>query len=303
MRYCLLLILFNSVFAFGQSRWMTQIHSEAESFGTSIIESYDKGLLMCGKFGHDYVHFFWLQKIDINGQTLWDKVIGDAESYVYISKNSQNPQGSIYLSVTTSYYDLYRDPLVIKLNPCGEKEWCKVFNTPGNYDYSHDIISTDDGGCVILMNNTGPDSNYYAERTGLAKLTSNGELIWRHDYNSPDDHSKGEILYNLLEASDGGFLMTGYIDYEDPIFPGRFWSHPYYIKTDSLGNFEWETIVHKEIWEIGGAAWSTTLNPDSTFFYSSISHYYHAPSTACPALLKMDFNGNVIDIYDVVARL
>jgi hypothetical protein len=125
-------------------------------------------------------------------------------------------------------------------------------------------------------------------------------LIWRHDYNSPDNHSQGEILYNLLETPDRGFLMTGYIYYEDPIYPGSYWSHPYYIKTDSLGNFDWETIVHKEIREIGGAAWSTTLNPDSTFFYSSISHYYHFPWTSCPALLKMDFNGNVIDIYDVV---
>ena len=52
--------------------------------------------------------------------------------------------------------------------------------------------------------------------------------------------------------------------------------------------------------QAGGEAWSTTLSPAGTYYYSSISHYYHNPSSSCPALLKMDLNGNVVDIYDLV---
>lgn len=226
MRYCILLILFNSVFTFGQSRWIKEIHSEAESLGVSIIESYDKGLLLSGKFGHDYVNFFWLQKTDVNGQFFWGKTFGSPDSYITFFSMNQDTFGNIFLSGGTTYYDLFSDPLVMKLNACGEKEWCRVFNTPGNFDYSYGVVPTHDGGCVILMNNTGADSNYYGPRTTLSKLSSDGDLIWRHDYNSPDNHSQGEILLNLLETPDRGFLMTGYIYYEDPTSPGRYWSHP-----------------------------------------------------------------------------
>jgi hypothetical protein len=300
MRLLFSLMFLYSLMSFGQSRWILPIQEGNDVIGANLSEIYDHGYLLLGWFGGSYPHLNWLIKTDINGMKLWEKTLGDNSSLIGLHRMNSNNHGEIYLSGSTSYYDPYRDPIVIKLNSCGEKEWCRVFNTPGNYDYSQDILCTNEGGCVVLLNNTGPDSNYYGERVAFAKLSAGGELIWQKGYNSPDTNSKGEILFDLLETPDRGFLMTGYIYYEDPTFPGRFWTHPYYIKVDSLGNFEWETIVHKEIWEIGGAAWSTTLNPDSTFFYSSISHYYHSPSTSCPALLKMDFSGNVIDIYDVI---
>jgi hypothetical protein len=300
MRFqCLILLLYSTI-SYSQIRWIQPVVENADVFGIDLTEAYDHGYLLLGWYGGSSPQLNWLMKKDINGMTLWAKALGDNNSLIALHGITINNYGDIYLSGSTSFYDAYKDPFVFKLNKCGENEWCKVFNTPGNYDYSLDIISTRDGGCVVLMNNTGPDSNYYGERTGLAKLSLEGELIWRHDYNSPDEHSQGEIVYDILETADRGFLMTGYIYYEDPIYPGSYWSHPYYIKTDSLGIFEWETIVHKEIREIGGAAWSTILNPDSTFFYSSISHYYHFPWTSCPALLKMDLEGNVIAIYDVV---
>lgn len=41
------------------------------------------------------------------------------------------------------------------------------------------------------------------------------------------------------------------------------------------------------------------INPDTTYYYSSISHYYHPPYGDAASLLKMDFNGNVVDVYDL----
>jgi hypothetical protein len=300
MRFQYLILLLYSTISYSQIRWIQPVVANAEAYSIDLTEAYDHGYIILAWHGGYYPNFNWLIKSDINGNIIWEKTLGENNSVIGFQSMSANSAGCLFLTGGTTYYDNYGDVIALKLNTCGEKEWCCVFNTPGNHDYSLDIFSTRDGGCVVLMNNTGPDSNYYGERTGLAKLSPEGELIWRHDYNSPDEHSQGEILYDLLETADRGFLMTGYIYYEDPIYPGSYWSHPYYIKTDSLGIFEWETIVHKEIREIGGAAWSTILNPDSSFFYSSISHYYHFPSTSCPALLKMDLEGNVIAIYDVV---
>ena len=70
--------------------------------------------------------------------------------------------------------------------------------------------------------------------------------------------------------------------------------------TDSLGIFKWEKVVHIDVSDKGGEAWSTVLSPDSNYFYSSISHYYRStPYGNTPALLKMDLNGNVIDIFNL----
>ena len=284
-----------------QNRWIEVIHDDIDAFGHSIIDYYDNGYLILGEFGHNYVHYNWLIKTDINGQLLWEKVIGEEISFIDLDSQDINIDGSIFVSGTATYYDNRGDPIVIKINTCGEKEWCRIFFTSDNYDYSLDVLSDDDNGCIILLNNTGPDSNYSSERITLAKLSDDGELIWYHSYLSSDTSMQAEIMFNILPTWESGYLLTGFCDYEDLNDPGRYVRKPYYIKTDSLGVFQWETIVYKELPYIGGCAWTTTINPDSTFFYSSISNYYQSPSSSSPALLKMDFEGNVIGIYDVVS--
>ena len=285
----------------GQSRWIEPVLENDDVFSHDLFESYDHGYLLLGWYGGSYPSYCWLIKTDINGNLLWQKTFGETTSFLGYNRLDENFDGKIFISGTTTYYDTYRDPIVMKLNACGEKEWCRVFHTPGNYDYSRFILSTDSGGCVVLLNNTGPDSSYYGVRVALAELDADGELLWQQNYNSADSSFQGEIIVHVLKTIDSGYLLTGLCDYEDPSYPGLFWTHPYFIKFDSVGNFEWETIVNKETPSNGGAAWSTVINPDSTHFYSSISHYYHSPSSSAPALLKMDFEGNVIDIYDVVS--
>ena len=58
-------------------------------------------------------------------------------------------------------------------------------------------------------------------------------------------------------------------------------------------------VVHKDIGsELKGSAWSTSIDPSGSYYYSSITQIY--PNYDAPALLKMDLDGNVIDIYDIV---
>ena len=165
MRILVIFGLLFPIISFGQpSRWFEVIHGNIDAVGNDISLSYDKGFLVTGKFGHNYVHYNWLLKTDINGQFLWEKVLGEDNSYITLGQVCQNSMGYIFLSGATTYYDPYSDPIVIKLNTCGEKEWCRDFYTPGNDDYSSYVLPMDDGGCIVLLNNTGPDSNYYGVR-------------------------------------------------------------------------------------------------------------------------------------------
>ncbi len=88
--------------------------------------------------------------------------------------------------------------------------------------------------------------------------------------------------------------MTGFCYYPDPDDPDLYWLHPYYIKTDSLGNFEWETILHKETADLGGMAWQYHCKSEQRIIFIHVSsHYYHSDTlyTKRPALVKIDLQG------------
>lgn len=294
--YSLVLIVFFSN-AIGQSRWMKIYYGGKDAVGINFINSYDKGFLLVGKHGSNYVNYNWLIKTNINGEILWDKTLGDPSTNIMISDMAYNETGELYLVGLTGYYNNNDyDPLIMKLNACGEKEWCRVFVTDGN-NFSNSLVITPDGGIVIVLRYMSAD--LWIDRVCLAKFSANGDFLWKQCYNSPDTSVYNEDAYDLTSTTDGGYLITGVCDYVDPNPPHYWWLKPYYIKIDSLGYFEWETIVHNEISGLGGSAWNTVLNPDSNCYYSSISHYYHSPSADAAALLKMDLDGNVIDIYDL----
>jgi len=290
--YFLVIILSSLNNLFGQNRWSRVFYNNKDATVNTFINSYDKGILLVGKHGYNYVNYEWLIKTNINGEILWEKTFGDPSSYVSIGGISYNKYGDLYLVGYTSYYnsgDL--DPMIIKLDSCGEKQWCRVFVREG-LDYSDGVRTLPNGNCVMsLIFQKGVDE------IGLAEFSLDGDMLWQNFYYSPDSNVKNWQLYDFIIAPDGGYLISGYCAYEDPGPPPLWWTKPYFIKVDSMGNFEWETVVHKEDSAMGGIAWNASLNPDSNYYYASLSHYY--PSADAAALIKLDMQGNVVDIYDL----
>ena len=243
MRLCLLsifliLFIFNTE---GQSRWLKAYYDEKDAYGSYFIEPYDYGYLLIGKHGNGYVNYNWLIKTDVNGEVLWEKTIGDTESYISVLNMDMNETGELYCAGVTSYFDIYNDPIIFKLDSCGEKEWCKVFYTPENFDFSNFVLASDDGGCVTILMYTGDDHKGQVDRICLAKLSGDGDLMWKQCYNSPDTGLINADAKYLTLTDDNGFLITAMCDYLDPNHPNLYWAKPYYIKTDSVGNFQWET--------------------------------------------------------------
>ncbi len=296
-----ILIIFIMLFTLNnirsQTRWTQNYLEGQDPFACDIIEHYDNGYLLLGTFGPNYPSVNWLIKTDINGEIIWNKTIGSASTVVSFQEAESMPDGSVIIAGGTYYYGVNNsDPLIMKIDSCGEKEWCKVFIEDGN-NVSYAVEITPDKEIVILLRYMNPD--YISDRICLAKLSNNGDLVWKKCYNSNDPYIHNPDAMDLTICPDNGFLITGLCDYRDPEPPHYYWIKPYYIKTDSLGNFEWETIIHKESKNPGGIAYSTVINPDSNYFYSSLSHYYYDPYQDAPAIAKIDLQGNVIDIYNV----
>ena len=244
--------------------------------------------------------YTWIIKTDINGEILWEIFIGGNYSTLAVDWFAQNNLGDIYLcgGATVEGQD---DPIIIKLDACGKKQWCKQFITTSDDDFFHAVVSTSDNGCAAMVIQAFYP-NYSLNNTGILRFSTDGELLWQKYYQSLDQGVWDEELNDLILTPDAGFLMTGFCYYPDPDDPDLYWLHPYYVKTDSLGNFEWETIVHKETADMGGMAWETIVNPSKEYYYSSIDHYYHSDSlyTKRPALVKIDLYGNVEGVYDLV---
>ncbi len=300
MKQCIIILSTLAFFfnANSQSRWVQQYLDELSAAGHNMSPGYDDGYLLTGRIVPGY-QFTWLIKTDMNGEILWQKKIRGYYDRIIIDYFKQNEEGEIFLCGGV-VQDGNTDPLVMKLDACGEKIWCRTLMTTSNYDFYTDIIVTTDGGCATLVIQTFHP--LFINRKGLLRFSTNGDLLWQHYYQSQDPGIQDDNLYNLLLTPDKGFLMTGYCYYPDPDNPGLSWLHPYYVKTDSLGNFEWEVVLHSETADIGGMANQTILSNSETCYYSCIDHYYHSDTLYAkrPAIVKMDLQGNVLGVYDLV---
>lgn len=261
-----------------------------------LTSSYDNGYLVSGRQEPNFAKYNWLIKTDINGGILWEKMIGNGINSIYLLGMQMNNNGSLFLCGGTKTEDPQGDPIIIKINPCGEKEWCKIYYTEDNLDYARCVATTPDGGTAITLSYTGFEIGQ--DRICLAKFSSEGIMDWKQCYDSPDTLIGNEDHTSLLRTTDNGFIISGRCYYPDP--QGIYaWPEPYYIKTDSLGNFEWEIVAFSEIGQRGGEAWHTIMNPDSNFYYSSISYYNYDDGGSAPAILKIDLSGNIVDVYQL----
>ncbi len=295
--FTLFFILFSEIL-FGQSNWPKIYYDDINAPKLNFIVSYDDGYLLLIRNKPNWPRNNWLIKTDVNGNVLWEKTLGDGVNVIITRGIGMNNAGSIYLSGSYGLVGSYTDPYVMKLNACGEKEWCKIFSVPGIHNISPALTVTPDGGCAVLLYRTG--ENGFVDRNCLARFDKEGNMLWKQCYNSQDSLLGNEDCYNLILTPDNGFLLTGFCIYADTVH-NLGWGHPYYIKVDSLGNFEWETIPDKHGINGFGEGWTTVVSPDSNYYYSSISHYYYysEENGAAPALLKMDMAGNVVGIYDM----
>lgn len=196
-------IVFISGIAFSQNRWEKVYHDEIDAPGEYIIESYDHGYLLLGRHEANYPKYMWLIKTDLNGEILWEKTIGDGMNPFVLIEMEQNINGCIYLCGQYNNIDPNGNPIIIKLDTCGEKLWCKEFHTQNNHDFASCIAVTPDRGAAVTLNFTGATS--WIDRICLTRFKPDGEILWTKCYNSPDTSLRAEDDFDLIKAPDNGF--------------------------------------------------------------------------------------------------
>ena len=251
--------------------------------GRSIVESYDKGYLIGGLLRHNdyYWNFGWLLKTDINGELLWEKKLGD-ETGSYgsgISSIEQTEDGGLIMCGITHPFN-NADGFVMKLDACGQKEWCKIYKSPGHIDYASHIHNTPGGGYIIRYAYWGYD--YGDKRIWLFKLDEEGNTLWQNLY-ATDTSYINEEVYDMIVTPDSGYLITGNNEIEIDTLPGYYYYHPFFIKVNKNGDEEWDqTYWPEKGFGYGKAIYSTCDNKGNIY-----SAGFRGSSDE-PALIKLD---------------
>ncbi|WP_223032555.1 hypothetical protein [Hanstruepera marina] len=138
------------------------------------------------------------------------------------------------------------DYWVLKFSANHELQWSKTYGGSDD-DRGNAIIQTQDGGYAILGYSSSSDGdvseNAGAQDYWIAKLDTNGNLVWQKSYG----YSGSDIGNTILQSNDGGYLITGVLDVtasggegntrnaNSRHAGGDYWA----IKLNASGNREW----------------------------------------------------------------
>ncbi len=282
-----------------QDRWVKIYHEDDDAPRRNIINTYDKGILITIRQKPNWPRYTYLIKTDINGEILWEKTLGDGYNVLINGGLDMDADGNIYFGGTYGLVGYYGEPIIMKLNACGAKEWCKIFDLDpdvSRYSLGLDLCVADNGDVAFLYGYANEDLIH--DRVCLARFSDTGDLLWKNCYNINDTVAMGnDSPRTVITTPDNGFLITGFAQYSNPGDSASILC-PYYVKADSMGEMEWYTVAGFLPIVVKGEGWTTTVSPDSNYYYSSIRHYIQGQGFAS-GLLKMDMQGNVIDIYDL----
>ncbi|HOI32080.1 MAG TPA: T9SS type A sorting domain-containing protein [Bacteroidales bacterium] len=264
----------------------------------NLSETYDGGFFLLGAYDYFPDTRGWLIKVDINGNKLYDIIIGLNNGFDQLNlplSISQTSDGGNILC-TGQGPDYMGDIGVIKLDPCGNLEWCKVFNTPVNPDWGVEIKQLQDGGYILLtMGYNYPVNN---PRIHLFRLNPAGEVLWIEPYattaNNP--YISYNDPYDLVVTPDEDFFISGFCYWcDEPAGTGGVNNDcrlkAMAIFADSNRQEEWVSVYRAtDTLAYSDAGWSTQQG--SGHFY--IGAIDRSTVEYSPSLIIMDSLGNII---------
>ena len=207
---------------------------------------------------------FWVIKIDTVGNIVWEKNFGGS-SYDYLSSIEKTNDGGYILGGSTKSNDVdvgenygNHDFWVVKIDAVGNIVWEKNFGGSKD-DFLAFIQQTNDGG-FILSGSTQSSDGDITNNKGLndywmVKIDGLGNLEWEKNFGGSDN----DFLSSIEQTNDNGYFLCGLTyssdgDVTTLLGSGDFWV----IKTDSIGNLEWEKTFGDALYNFPSSGQQTT---------------------------------------------
>jgi len=206
------------VFSVRGQQWVRIYGDSINTLTYHVHEHYDKGYIFTGKQEEGWTSYGWVMKTDINGYKLWTKSFGlPGKINPVTASRITNEKGMIAIAGTNNISSNCTDPILYKINPCGEKEWCKIYNAPGCDGWGVDIELAAENGYMALIDRWKSGEE---QRIWIMHLDSLGEVIWIQEY-ATDPAFWSEWCHSILKTSDSCFIITGEAYYPDPTYPSK----------------------------------------------------------------------------------
>lgn len=260
-----------------------------------VIEDYDKGYLILGTNAITY-RYGLILKTDINGNVLWSKHIGNGQYLIAPENIELTSDHGLIIGGTISKYGNQQDAFIMKLNSCGELDWCSEIYTPTlPSDLGIKVKPTPDGGYILLGSYNNPNPIL---RTNLFKFDALGNLQWQKAY-LPDSAVFGDDGMDLTVDSSS-YLITLFCYYPNPGGSGGY-ERFYFIDTDTIGNKTWSAIYGATSFYYGTPF--STIRSLKGNYYSFGYHDVLNSTSSVPSMVKMMSNGIPAYNKDIVSNV
>lgn len=180
------------------------------SQGKVSYEYYDNGIVILSvNWGQYGKNSGWLIKTDINGEVLWERLLGRPSLYLSMVDNmSMTSDSGLIVAMSTKFteenqFGTIDDPVYLKLDACGNLDWCTIINLRGTDNSGTDVVQTDDGFMGLYTNWNVPTN-----AIGVVKMDFNGQMEWLFTYDS--DTIVDNAPFDILALEDGSSIITGY---------------------------------------------------------------------------------------------
>lgn len=187
--------------------------------------------------------------------------------------------GFIMVGATSSFGHGNSDIYLVKVDSNINYQWSRAI---GDYflDFGHAVKQTSDNGFIICgYSNSGGNGGYDGY---LVKTNDTGAVEWTKYFGGFD----WDKFYDLEITPDGGFMIVG----ETHSF-GAGGADAWVIKTDSLGNTEWEKTFGGTYTDIAHALIKTS---DGNYAFCGENGSETPANKGDAWLVKFDGNGDVI---------
>jgi Secretion system C-terminal sorting domain len=255
----------------GNKQWDKSFGGDSTDYLSSLIQTADGGYLI-GGYSYSGISGdksqgnwntqstitpdYWIVKTDSLGNKQWDKTFGGTDGDV-LKSLIQEPDNGYILGgnsfsgiggdKTQNNWGVGPDYWIIKIDSLGNKQWDRNYGHTGSEDLT-ELKKTTDGGYILAGASSSwvggdksqPNRGFYDY--WILKIDSLGNKQWDKTFGGTNE----DFLHKIFLTQDGGYLFSGGSasnksgdKTEDNISRTQTWV----IKTDSLGNKEWDKTL------------------------------------------------------------
>jgi len=262
--------------AMGDSQWAKVYTDSLGLYAYSIQEDPTRNFVIAGKrytsWGVENAYFL---KTDENGDSLWSFTFG-GDRNTYAVQVVCTPDSSYMFTGWQNRPSTYNDIFVYKMNANGGSGWYKYYNR-GSDERANCIAATSDKGYIIggfTDFHTAGMRDYY-----IIKIDSVGDTLWTKTYGS----GWHDQCYAVQQTTDGGYILYGDSDSSST-------TRALAIKTDPLGNVEWQKAYYRGTWYDKGR--SVQQTSDGGFIFGGDSHNFGQGNDF--GFFRTDLNGDTL---------